>query len=119
VVVQGHRRRVDHLYTGTLFTDLPDVPRPGSLDALMAASHDGPFVTDLRRLSPTDTATVRGVSQLRYGTLYSELSPLDAFDIVVHVSHVTPAEPDPDTLAHAPEEVQQVFGRWNSRSNSH
>jgi len=30
-----------------------DPSHPGSLDALMAASRDGPFATDLRWLSPT------------------------------------------------------------------
>jgi len=30
-----------------------DPSQPGSLDALMAASRDGPFATDIRRLSPT------------------------------------------------------------------
>lgn len=38
-------------YAGKLFTDLQP-PQPGSLDALMAASGDRPFATDLQRLSP-------------------------------------------------------------------
>jgi erythromycin esterase len=61
-------------YTGKLFTEL-DGTRPGSLDAHMAASHDGPFATDLRRLSPADAATVRTVSQQRYGA-FCECPPL-------------------------------------------
>jgi erythromycin esterase len=99
-------------YAGQLFTDLAEAPRPGSLDALMAASHDGPFATDLRRLSPADAATVRAVSEQRYGTLYSGLSPLDAFDVVVHLPHVTPADPDRAALTQAPRDVREAFSRW-------
>ncbi len=97
-------------YTGQLFTEL-DPPQPGSLDALMAASHDGPFATDLRRLPPADITTVQAVSQQRYGAFYSSLSPLDAFDILVHLPRVTPAEPDPAALACAPRDVQEAFSR--------
>ena len=99
-------------YAGQLFTELAEAPRPGSLDALMTASHDGPFATDLRRLSPADVAAVRAVSQQRYGAYYSDLSPLDAYDLVVHLPHVTPADPDRDALAHAPRDVQEAFSRW-------
>jgi erythromycin esterase len=99
-------------YTGTLFADMGEAPEPGSLDALMAASHDGPFATDLRRLSPADAATVGAVSQQRFGAYYSELNPVDAYDVIVHLPHVTPAEPDEDTLAHSPEEVRKAFSRW-------
>ncbi|MDH6577369.1 erythromycin esterase family protein [Kitasatospora sp. MAP5-34] len=100
-------------YTGTLFKHL-DPPQPGSLDALMAASHDGPFATDLRRLSPADTEAVRAASRQRagIGTFYSEVSPLDAYDVIVHLSHVTAAEPDPAALAHSPHDVQEVFSHW-------
>jgi erythromycin esterase len=98
-------------YTGKLFTEI-DSPRPGSLDALMNASHDGPFATDLRRLSPADATAVRAVSRQRYGALYSDLSPLDAFDLVVHLPHVTPADPDRAALAHAPRDVQEAFSQW-------
>jgi erythromycin esterase len=87
---------------------------PGSLDALMAVSHDGPFVTDLRALSPADVRTVQCMSQQRFGTFYSELAPLDAYDIVVHLPHVTPATPDEDALNHAPDEIQTPFSRWMS-----
>jgi erythromycin esterase len=98
-------------YTGKLFTG-QEAPQPGSLDAVMAASHDGPFAADLRQLPPADTATIRSVSQQRYGTFYAELSPLDAFDVIVHLPEVTPADPDRAALAHAPLDVQEAFSRW-------
>ncbi|MET9343013.1 erythromycin esterase family protein [Nonomuraea sp. NPDC003804] len=99
-------------YTGTLFTAMQD-PEPGSLDALMAASHDGPFAVDLRRLSPCDADAVRAVSRQRagIGAFYSGQRPLDAFDVVVHLPHVTAAEPDAAALDHAPEDVRRAFGR--------
>ena len=99
-------------YSGRLFMDLEEAPQPGSLDALMAASHGGPFATDLRRLSPADTATVRSASRQRFGAVYSDQGPLDAFDIIVHLPHVTPAEPDRAALARAPRDVQEAFSRW-------
>ncbi|MGW2415701.1 erythromycin esterase family protein [Streptomyces tubercidicus] len=98
-------------YAGKLFTDL-EPPRPGSLDALMSASSDRPFATDLRRLSPTDTEAIRTVSQQRFGTLYSDVSPLDAYDIIVHLPQVTAAEPDGAALAASPHEVQEAFSQW-------
>ncbi|MGN9837723.1 erythromycin esterase family protein [Nonomuraea sp. H19] len=98
-------------YAGELFEEM-GTPRQGSLDALMAAGHDGPFATDLRRLSPADAEAVRTVSQQRVGGFYADLSPLDAFDVVVHLPHVTPAEPDRAALAHAPRDVQEAFSRW-------
>ncbi|WP_411125054.1 erythromycin esterase family protein [Streptomyces sp. x-19] len=101
-------------YSGTLFTDLEDAPRPGSLDALLAASHDGPFATDLRRLPPTDTATLRAATAHRYGTFYADHDPLDAFDLLVHLPHATPAAPDTAALAHAPGEVRDAFARWRA-----
>ncbi|GAB7029701.1 erythromycin esterase family protein [Streptomyces sp. NPDC021749] len=101
-------------YAGKLFTDL-EPPRPGSLDALMAASSDGPFATDLRRLSPADTEALRAISQQRLGTLYCEVSPLDAYDAIVHLPHVTAAEPDDTALANSPQEVQMAFSRWKLR----
>jgi len=101
-------------YTGTLFTDM-EPPRRGSLDALMAASCGGPFATDLRRLSAADTTTVRAVSQQRFGTFYSDLSPLDAYDVIVHLPRVTAAEPDHDALVNSHHEVQEMFSHWKSR----
>ncbi|WP_020673485.1 erythromycin esterase family protein [Amycolatopsis nigrescens] len=99
-------------YTGELFTDLEAAPQPGSLDALMAASHDGSFATDLRRLSPADTRTVQAVTQQRFGTFYGESNPLAAYDIVVHLAQVTPAGPDADALASSPPDVQEPFSHW-------
>ncbi|GAB2750359.1 erythromycin esterase family protein [Kitasatospora kifunensis] len=105
-------------YTGTLFTAM-EAPRSGSLDALMAASHDGPFATDLRRLSPTDAATMRSISRQRagIGTFYGELSPLDAFDLVVHLPSVSAADPDQAALAHMPHEVREAFAQWSSQAS--
>ena len=97
------------LNAGQLFTELEHEPRPGSLDALMAGSHGGPFATDLRRLSPADAATIRAASQQRYGTFYSSLLPLDAYDVIVHVPRVTPADPDEAALADAPGDVREAF----------
>jgi erythromycin esterase len=79
-------------FTGELFAELGP-PEPGSLDALMAATHDGPFAVDLGRLSPDDAARVRTASRQRFGSYYSEQNPLDAYDAVIHVPEVTPATP--------------------------
>lgn len=98
-------------YTGKLFTDL-EPPRPGSLDALMAASSDGPFATDLRRLQPADADAVRAVPQQRLGTHYCDVRPLDAYDVIIHLPHVTAAEPDDDALANSPRDVQEAFSQW-------
>jgi erythromycin esterase len=93
-------------FAGTLFAELGP-PEPGSLDALMAASQDGPFAVDLRRLSPGDTALVRAATRQRFGGFYSEQDPVDAFDAIVHVPHLTAATPDPDALAASPAEVRK------------
>jgi erythromycin esterase len=98
-------------YAGQLFTELGPA-EPGSLDALMAASHDGPFATDLRRLPPADAAIVAAASPQRYGAFYSGQSPLDAYDVIVHLPRVTPAEPDPAALASSPPDVQAPFSQW-------
>jgi erythromycin esterase len=95
-------------FAGNLFAEM-GAPEPGSLDALMAASHDGPFAVDLRRLSPDDAALVRAASRQRFGGLYAEQNPLDAFDAVVHVPHVRAAEPDADAIAESPADVQKAF----------
>ncbi|MEV0611845.1 erythromycin esterase family protein [Nonomuraea sp. NPDC050404] len=96
--------------TGELFAPMP-APEPGSLDALMHASHDGPFATDLRRLSPADADAVRGATVQRagLGAYYSPVSALEAYDIVVHLPHVTGADPDEAALACSPQEVREVF----------
>lgn len=101
------------LSTGEFFSDL-EPPEPGSLDALMAASHDTPFAVDLRQLSPADSEAVRTVSRHRSGAFYGDLAPLDAFDLVVHIPRVTAAEPDDSAIDHSPAEVREAFRRWRS-----
>ena len=98
-------------YAGALFADL-EPPRPGSLDALMAATHDGLFATDLRTLSPADAAVVDAVPDQRLGVQYSPVDVRKAYDVLVHFPHVSAAEPDRAALAHAPTEVQEAFGKW-------
>ncbi|MBE1606482.1 erythromycin esterase family protein [Actinopolymorpha pittospori] len=95
-------------YEGKLFMDL-EPPRPDSLDGLMAASHDGPFGVDLRRLPPEDTAKVGAVRQQRFGTQYLQLNPLGAYDAVVHLPHVRGADPDQDVIAHSHPDVRKRF----------
>jgi erythromycin esterase len=95
-------------FAGKLFTEMGS-PEPGSLDALMAASHDGPFAVDLRRLSPEDTAQIRAVSRQRFGSIYSAQNPLDAFDALVHVPQVSAAEPDATAIAASPADVRKAF----------
>ena len=51
-----------------------------------------------------------------YGSYYSEQNPLDAFDVVVHLPHVTPAGPDHAALAESPTEVQEAFARWQAQA---
>ncbi|MBV9846589.1 MAG: erythromycin esterase family protein [Kutzneria sp.] len=101
-------------YAGMLFAQL-EPRQTGSLDALMAVSHDGPFAVDLRRLSAADTTTVRAVTRQQYGNVCANLSPLDAYDVVVHLPRVTPAEPDDDAVARSPHDVQNAFSQWKSR----
>lgn len=95
-------------FAGTLFAEMGP-PDPGSLDALMAASHDGPFAVDLRRLSPADAARVRAAGRQRFGRHYSEQNPLAAYDAVIHVPRVTAAEPDAAAIAASPADVQKAF----------
>lgn len=98
-------------YAGTLFTDL-EPPASGTLDALMAASGDGPFAVDLRRLSPADAEAVRAAGEQRFGPYSCAVSPLDAYDVIVHLPRVTAAEPDPGAIAHSPADVRETFSRW-------
>jgi erythromycin esterase len=49
------------------------------------------------------------------GSFYSGVNALEAFDILVHVPMVSPAEPDRDALTHAPREVQEMFAKWIAR----
>jgi erythromycin esterase len=96
-------------YAGTLFTDLP-APEAGSLDALMEASSEGPFATDLRRLTGSDAEAVSGASRQRFGAYYVEVDAAEAYDVIVHLPHVTAADPDPAAIASSPSEVQAAFG---------
>ncbi|GAA5111732.1 hypothetical protein GCM10023320_05020 [Pseudonocardia adelaidensis] len=95
-------------FAGTLFAELGP-PEPGSLDALMDAAHDGPFAVDLRRLSPADTALVRGATRQRFGHHYSDQNPLDAYDVVIHIPRVEPAELDAAAVAESPTDVQRTL----------
>ncbi|SEF89164.1 erythromycin esterase [Nonomuraea solani] len=116
--------------TGRLFTEM-GAPEPGTLDALMTASnaaqtgqaghssqagHAAPFAIDLRHLSPADAEAVKAVSLQRFGGFSSEVRPLDAYDLVVHLPHVTPAHPDPAALACAPAEVREAFAAFTGGS---
>ncbi|MET9248926.1 erythromycin esterase family protein [Nonomuraea sp. NPDC003709] len=111
----GHMLNSDFaaFQAGVLFAPM-EAPEPGSLDALMHAGHDGPFATDLRRLSPADAEAVRGATVQRagVGAYYSPVSALDAYDIVVHLPHVTGADPDQAALACSPQEVRDVFSHY-------
>jgi erythromycin esterase len=95
---------------GQLFTNL-EPPRPDSLDAVMAASHPGPFAVDLRRLSRATTAAFHGVSLQRIGPLYWNTSPLRAFDVLIHLPHIGLAHPDLSAIAHTPDDIRQAFGQ--------
>ncbi|MGO1053299.1 erythromycin esterase family protein [Crossiella sp. CA198] len=98
-------------FAGEFFEELPE-PRPGSLDALMAASHDGPFAVNLRTLGEADRQAVRAAGQHRNGTYYNELDPLVAYDALVHVPVVSAGEPDAEALAASPPEVREMFAKW-------
>ncbi|MEV4222053.1 erythromycin esterase family protein [Nonomuraea sp. NPDC049725] len=100
---------------GALFSPMP-APEPGSLDALMHASHDSPFAADLRRLPPADAGAVRAAATQRagLGAFYAPVNALEAYDIVVHLPHVTGADPDEAALACSPPEVREVFSRYAS-----
>jgi erythromycin esterase len=93
-------------------TELAEAPRPGSLDALTAASHHRPLATDLRTLPAADLCTLRAVSQQRFGSFYSELDQLRAYDVIVRFPTSRRPKPDQDAPDHAPHEVQEAFSRW-------
>jgi erythromycin esterase len=93
---------------GEVFTEL-SAPRAGSLDALMQSSHDGPFAVDLRRLGPADFETVRAVDNQRFADEYPAIRPLEAYDAVVHIPHVTAADFDPAAFPYLPEDLQKMF----------
>jgi erythromycin esterase len=102
-------------YTGTLFTELPAAP-PDSIDALLAANapagHAGPYAVDLRHLSPTDLDTVRAAGRQSCGACHAPINAPAAYDLLVHLPHVTAAVPDDTALAHAPAEVRDVFAAY-------
>ena len=109
---------------GKLLTELK-ATRAGSLDAVMAASHHGPFAVDLRRLSPADATSIRAVSQQR-GPFYCDTNALHAFDVVVHLPHVNLAEPRPQrrrprtrrhTTRLAPGETGSMSGPTNDAAH--
>ncbi len=100
-------------YAGRLFGPLP-APDAGSLDALLHASHDGLFGVDLRRLSPPDTASVGAATRQRFGPFYSEVDALAAYDVLVHLPVVTPAETDTAAVASSPADVQEAFRHWRA-----
>ncbi|MGH8876787.1 MAG: erythromycin esterase family protein [Stackebrandtia sp.] len=102
------------LLRGKIFTDL-ELPEPGSLDAVMAASSDTVFAADLRRLTAADTETIRGATSHRIGTMYTELDPLAAFDNLVHFPRVTASRPDRAAIAHTPAEVREAFDNYRPR----
>ncbi|MBP2356411.1 erythromycin esterase [Kribbella aluminosa] len=99
-------------YTGTLFSPLPPAA-PDSIDGLMAASHDGPFGVDLRRLSDADARAVRAAGRQRVlADHYGDVEVLTAYDVLLHVPVITPAHPDVDALAFAPVDVQGPFDAY-------
>lgn len=102
-------------YDGVLFTTL-DAPAPGTLDAEMAARHPGPYALDLRTLSPGDPLRTVTAQRGGDGTSPTHLDPAEAFDILIHLPHVTAAEPDPDAVACSPADVREAFGRWTARA---
>ncbi|WP_237047618.1 erythromycin esterase family protein [Lentzea guizhouensis] len=95
-------------FAGRFFADLP-APEPGSLDAFMGQHGDEPFAVDLRRLSSADAADVRAASRQRFGPFYAELDATVAYDLVVHLPHVSAATFDTGALDASPEEVRNVL----------
>jgi erythromycin esterase len=76
----------------------------------MGASHDAPYATDLRRLSTEDEAVLRAVTRQRHGAYYSDVNPLEAYDAIVHIPHVTAADLDPGAVAESHEDIRKVLG---------
>ena len=98
-------------YEGRFFDQLPAAP-PGTLDAVMAATHDAPFGVDRQRLQDRDRATLAAVHQQRSGAFICPIDPLVAYDAIIHLPHVTPARPEPAAVDAAPTEVATAFRRW-------
>lgn len=95
-------------FAGEFFGDLP-APEPGSLDALMGQQSDEPFAVDLRRLSPAEADQVRGASRQRFWPFYAEIDATVAYDLIVHLPHVSEATFDAGALAASPEEVRKLL----------
>jgi erythromycin esterase len=55
------------------------------------------------------------VQRAGVGAYYSPVSALDAYDIVVHLPHVTGADPDEAALVCSPQEVRDVFSHYTSQ----
>ncbi|MGW0518775.1 erythromycin esterase family protein [Crossiella sp. NPDC003009] len=98
-------------HAGELFEELP-APEPDSLDGVLAASHDGLFGVNLRTLDPADRDTLRAVTRQCHGMYYAEVDALAAYDALVHVPRVSAGEPDPEAIAAAPEDVREMFAKW-------
>lgn len=98
-------------YDGNFFEPLP-TPPSGTLDAVMAAAHDGPFGIDLHHLEAHDRAILAKVREQRSGGFICPINPLVAYDAIIHLPHVTPARPDPAAVDAAPLEVGTAFRRW-------
>lgn len=107
--------REGDFYQGRLFREMGPL-RAGSLDAVMAASGDGPFATDLRRLEATDRETLEAVDEQHSGDLMCGVKPLQTYDVVVHIPTTTAASVDEAALVHTPDEVQAAFARWKEMS---
>lgn len=95
-------------FTGEFFADLP-APEPGSLDAFMGQQSDEPFAVDLRRLSAGEAGQVRAASRQRFGPFYAEIDATVAYDVIVHLPHVSEATFDAGALDASPEEVRKIL----------
>ena len=98
-------------YQGRFFDPLP-APPPGTLDAVMAATHHAPFGVDQHRLPDPDRATLAAVHQQRSGAFICPINPLTAYDAIIHLPHVTPARVEPAAINAAPTEVATAFRQW-------
>jgi erythromycin esterase len=80
---------------GTEAWDLRDVIREldplgsDTIDGLIAAGRSEPGVVDLRTLTPADVALVDAAKKMRCLDQLAEVCAREAFDLLVHVPHVT------------------------------
>ena len=74
-------------------TDIPNPPRPGSLDEAMARVGLPMFVLDLRSV-PREGLAYEWLSQLRGHRMsvpeYIQLNPLQAWDALFYIDHISP-----------------------------